>query len=372
VTLTPRHARSVSQPAGSGSPAVSIVIPCFNEADHIEECLRSILEQDPIDGGFEIIVADGMSTDGTRQILATLKSQMPLRIVDNPARIQAAGLNAAIAEAKGSIIIRMDAHTTYAQDYVRECVAVLVGSGADNVGGPAFTQSASYMQRAISAAYHSPFAVGGARFHDRTYEGYVDTVPYGCWRREIFERIGPFDEHLCRNEDDEFNLRLTRSGGKIWQSVRIKSWYSPRSSLIALFRQYLQYGYWKVGVIRKHRVPASWRHLVPGLFVLSLFLTPMILVWPSLWMLWGAIIGAYLTCTLLASILVAGKEDWALLPVLPAVFACYHVAYGSGFLHGVCDFVLLHRGPSTIYTQATRTTINNRQESSDHQTRETI
>jgi succinoglycan biosynthesis protein ExoA len=191
-------------------------------------------------------------------------------VIDNPGRIVSTGLNSAIKAARGEIVVRMDAHTEYAPDYVQQCVAVLQETGADNVGGPARTRAETYLEKAVAAAYHSRFAVGGARFHDVNYEGWVDTVTYGCWRREAFDRFGYFDEELVRNQDDEHNLRIIRDGGKIWQSPKIRSWYRPRGSLSALFKQYMQYGYWKVRVIQKHKLPASWRHLVPGAFVLAL------------------------------------------------------------------------------------------------------
>src|SRR5262249_25260654 len=125
-----------------------------------------------------------------------------------------------------------------------------------------------YVSRAIAAAFRSPFSAGGANSHDPRHEGPVDSVYLGCWRRDVFSRVGLFDEELVRNQDDEWNLRLIRSGGTIWQSPRIRSWYRPRASLAALFQQYRQYGYWKVRVIQKHRRPASPRHLVPVLFLL--------------------------------------------------------------------------------------------------------
>jgi len=337
---------------------ISIVLPCRNERDHIEACLRSIFVQDPPPGGFEILVADGMSTDGTRDILLRLtKHDSRMRVIDNPSGIVACGLNAAIREAQGMVIMRMDAHTDFATDYIRQCLNVLRETAADNVGGPARTKSTSVLQSAICAAYHSPFAVGGAKFHDVNYEGYVDTVTYGCWPREIFDRIGLFDEELVRNQDDEFNLRLTRAGGKIWQSPRIKSWYSPRGSLRALFQQYMQYGYWKVRVIQKHRLPASMRHLVPGCFVLSLIMLSLAsLFWtPAIWGLLG-LTAIYLTCNLTASLLTAAKSRWSLFPVLPFIFASYHFGYGYGFTRGVCDFVILRRGPNRAFTHLTRTT----------------
>jgi hypothetical protein len=234
---------------------------------------------------------------------------------------------------------------------------VLQETGADNIGGPARTKATGYVQSAICAAYHAPFAVGGARFHDIEYEGYVDTVPYGCWPREVFDRIGFFDEELVRNQDDEFNLRLRRAGGKIWQSPCIRSWYSPRASLRALFRQYMQYGYWKVRVIQKHKVPASIRHVAPGCFVLVLIeLALASLWWPLAFWSWLALVGTYATCNVAASFLTAARQGWELLLLLPLVFALYHFSYGYGFLCGVWDFVILRREPSRIYTMLTRTT----------------
>ena len=340
---------------------VSVVIPCRNEKDHIENCLRSILAQDGYGENFEVLVADGCSDDGTHEIVKEFASKHPqVRLVTNHGRIVSTGLNAAIQEASGKVIVRIDAHTEYAPDYIRQCVAVLRKTGADNVGGPAATTSGGYMQSAICAAYHSPFSVGGARFHNVNYEGYVDTVPYGCWRRETFERIGLFDEQLVRNQDDEFNLRLIRAGGKIWQSPLIKSWYKPRPSLVLLFNQYKQYGYWKVRVLQKHKIPASLRHLVPGAFVFALIvLTALFAFWSTAAMLWIGLIVTYLTCNLIASVMTARRTGWSLLFLLPVVFGCYHFAYGWGFLRGIVDFVILRNGPSLRYTRPTRSPIGN-------------
>jgi glycosyltransferase involved in cell wall biosynthesis len=337
-------------------PAVSVVIPCRNEKDHIAACVRSILTQEEPPGGFEVIVADGMSDDGTRAVLDRLAEEdQRLRIIDNPGRIVSTGLNAAIKVARGRIIIRMDAHSEYAPDYVCQCVAVLQEIGADNVGGPWVAEGKGLVSWAIAAAFQSPFAVGGARGHNPSYEGVVDTVYLGCWPREIFSQIGFFDEELVRNQDDEFNLRLKRAGRIIWQSPRIKSWYRPRGSLKTLWRQYVQYGYWKVRVIQKHKIPASVRHLVPGGFVLSLILLPILsLWWPlAIWM-WLGLVGLYGVCNIVASLLTAAHQGWILFPLLPLVFACYHFAYGYGFLRGVIDFVILRRGPRRAYTELSR------------------
>jgi uncharacterized protein YqgV (UPF0045/DUF77 family) len=279
-----------------------------------------------------------------------------VRVLDNPGRIVSTGLNAAIRAARGEVLVRMDAHTTYAPDYVRQCLAVLEESGADNVGGPMQTRAETYMERAIRAVFHSPFAVGGAGSHQPSYEGYVDTVIYGCWRKKAFETVGYFDEELVRNQDDEHNLRITRAGGKIYQSPRIRSWYHVRGSLTALFRQYMQYGYWKVPVIRKHKTPASIRHLVPGTFVGCVCLLLILgLFWsPALWGT-AALVLLYSTAVLAASLVIAARTQWRLLPVLPAVLGCFHIGYGYGFLRGVLDFVVFHRAPDTKFVQLTRT-----------------
>lgn len=348
---------------------VSVIVPCRDESATIEKCVRSILTQDGLARGDEIIFADGLSEDGTVEILGRVAKLDPrVKVISNRGQIVSTGLNAAIGSSRGNIIIRLDAHTEYASDYISRCRRALQETGADNVGGPARTKANTYVGKAIAAAYHSPFAVGGAKFHNVTYEGWADTVTYGCWHRSAFERFGYFDEELVRNQDDEHNLRITRGGGRIWQSPKIRSWYRPRGSLNALFRQYTQYGYWKVRVIQKHKLPASWRHLVPGAFVLALMLlfllSAICFPWPvksfahytgqlsafSLLLLCSI----YLLGVSIASVLTASKTEWKLLPVLPAVFCCYHFGYGWGFLRGVVDFMLLKRQAASAFKRLTR------------------
>jgi glycosyltransferase involved in cell wall biosynthesis len=340
----------------NAEPAVSIVVPCRNEADDIETALKSILAQEKPPGGFEVIVADGMSDDGTREILMRLLNEgSQVRIVDNPGGIVSTGLNGAIRLARGKVIIRMDSHTSYAPDYVRRCVEVLTETAADNVGGPWVARGTGRIGRAIAAGFQSSFAAGGARSHDPNYSGPVDTVYLGCWPREVFDRIGFFDEDLVRNQDDEFNLRLVRSGGKLWQSTKIQSWYHPRETLRRLFSQYVQYGYWKVRVIQKHTLPASLRHIIPASFILVLLVLPiMSLYWaPAFWM-WLGLLTLYLLFNIFASLLTAAYRDWGLFPILPAVFATFHFAYGWGFLRGFADFFVLRRQPTESYKELTR------------------
>lgn len=325
--------------------SISIVVPCRNEARGIAEALDSILAQDLSGFTWEVLIADGMSDDGTREILKRYTCAEPrIRVIDNPRRTVPAGLNAAIRGACGDVILRMDAHTSYAPDYVRRSVETLCQTGAANVGGPARTRSHGYWGGAIAAAYHSPLACGGARFHNPEYEGWADTVPYGCWRKATLMDLGLFDETLVRNQDDELNLRLWRAGMRVWQSPAIVSWYRPRGSLRQLFQQYFQYGFWKVAVIRKHRLPASWRHLVPAAFVLAVVLLPAVSL-----KLWAAMAACYLAVCAGAAVVAARRYGWRLLPALPLVFLVYHTAYGSGFLAG-----LTSAGPHPVFTKVTR------------------
>jgi len=337
-------------------PAVSVIIPCRNERNHIETVIRSILGQEPPPGGFEVIVADGMSDDGTREILKRLANENSrLLVIDNPQRIIPAGLNAAIRAARGEVIVRMDAHTEYAPDYVRQCFTVLHETGADNVGGPWVARGHGLISGAIAAAFQSPFSVGGARGHNPSYEGELDTVYLGCWRRDVFARIGLFDEELVRSEDDEFNLRLARAGGKIWQSPRIKSWYTPRDSLSLLFRQCVQDGYWKVRVLQKHTLPASIRHLVPGGFVIALILLPLSGVWwPIGTDCWFGLMGVYFASNTGAALLAAKARGWNFFPIIPAVFSCYHFGYGYGFLRGIVDLFVSKGKRNEKFTKLTR------------------
>jgi glycosyltransferase involved in cell wall biosynthesis len=347
-------------------PKITVIVPCRNEAAHIRHFLEGLLAQD-LDGfEWEAIVADGMSDDGTREILEEYARKEPrIRVIENRGRIVSTGLNEAIRAARGEIIVRMDVHTEYARDYVRRCVEVLEEIGADSVGGPWTAQADGCLARAIAVAFQCPFGAGTARSRRVSYEGPVDTVYLGCWRKSTFERVGLFDETLVRNQDDELNLRIVRAGGVVWQSPRIRSWYKPRGSLRALFRQYFQYGFWKVAVIRKHKLPASWRHLVPGLFVLANVALPGLWAVGRLagaaWLaeparaLWLAQAAAYGVACAAASILAARKQ-WRLLPLLPVVFATYHVSYGLGFLAGVGHFILRPqpRQPGKLFTALSR------------------
>lgn len=322
---------------------VSVVVPCRNEIRHIRAFLHSVFQQELGRIKMEVLIADGMSDDGTRLVLEEFSRRFAaLRVLDNPEQIVSTGLNRAIREAMGEIIIRMDAHSIYATDYVRSCVEVLRETNADNVGGPALTRADGYLAQSIAHAYHARFVSGGAKFHDPQGEGPADTVPYGCWRKSTLVRLGLFDEKLVRGQDDELNLRIVSSGGKVWQSPSIVSWYRPRANLIGLFWQYFQYGFWKVAVIRKHRKLAAWRNLVPSsclligaallLAVAGTSLCGLVRWRNALLADWLALAGLYLLASFAFAFSIAKRKGWIFLPTLPVVFATYHFSYALGFL----------------------------------------
>ena len=232
-----------------------------------------MLEQDYPSDRVEVIVADGQSTDDTCRRVRQLAAEYPqieVVCIDNPGRIVPTGFNAALEEARGDVIVRVDGHTLIAPDYVQQCVAALERTGADNVGGRMNAEGETCVGRAVAAATSSAFGVGNARFHYSESEEWVDTVYLGAWRREVFRSIGPFDEEQVRNQDDEFNYRLLSAGGRILLSPRIRSRYFNRATFKSVAKQYFQYGFWKVRVMQKHPTQMRPRQFVPALFVLTL------------------------------------------------------------------------------------------------------
>jgi succinoglycan biosynthesis protein ExoA len=296
----------------------------------------------------EVLIADGQSEDGSREMLAAWQGrEARLEVVDNPQRIVSTGLNRAIASAAGEIVVRMDVHTEYASDYVAQCVRVLHETGATCVGGPWRPEGSS----AIARAFESRFGSGGAASRRADYSGEVDTVYLGAWKRADLLRLGGFDEALVRNQDDELNLRIVRSGGRVWQSAAIRSRYTPRNSFAALFRQFYQYGYWKVPVIRKHRLPAAPRHLVPFAFVAVLAVLALAgLAWRPAWALLGGIAALYAVAALANAWAISPRQA----PGIACAFACMHGGYGLGFGRALLDAFVLRRGPGAAVTRLTR------------------
>jgi succinoglycan biosynthesis protein ExoA len=327
---------------GRELPIVSILMPVRNEAVFIGTSLGAVLAQDYPHDRLEVLVADGMSSDATRGTIAGVAACVPeisVKVLDNPRGIVATGLNEALRHAKGKVLVRVDGHTVIAADYVRECVEALERSDAANVGGGMVAVGQGTFGRAVALATSSRFGVGGARFHYSMEEEWVDTVYMGCWQRETFERIGGFDEELIRNQDDEFNYRLRARGGKILLSPRIKSLYFNRSTVRSLWRQYFQYGYWKVRVMQKHPRQMRWRQFAPPLLVAALLFglafSPFS-AWGWRWL--GAVAVSYALALALASFGAARRAEWNLAPLLAVAFVTLHLAYGSGFLVGLVRF----------------------------------
>jgi succinoglycan biosynthesis protein ExoA len=318
---------------------VTIVVACRNEIACIRAFVDALARLDRTNLSLDVIIADGMSIDGTRHVVDEFaRGHAWCAVIDNPEHIVSTGLNRAIRQARGEFIVRMDAHTIYEPGYVVRSVAVLESTGAANAGGPQRSRAKGYWPRAIHAGFHSPFATGGARFRDDSYCGPVDTVPYGCWRRDYLIAIGLFDETLVRNQDDELNLRIRLAGGAIWQDPSIVSWYSPRATLSGVFRQYFNYGFWRVAVLRKHPGQGALRHFVPAAALLAgicllLFDRPVLLL----------LAAVYLALSLAAALQAAHREGWALLPALPVAFAVYQSAYAAGFLCGLVYWTLSGR-----------------------------
>jgi succinoglycan biosynthesis protein ExoA len=337
---------------------VSIIVPCRNERGHIEAFLAALWRQQlPERLAMQVLVADGSSDDGTRVLLGAHALREPrLQVIDNPARITSAALNLAVAAAQGEVIVRMDVHTVYAEDYVARCVEVLEATGAACVGGAWKPVGSGWPQAAIARAFESGFGSGGAASRRASHEGPVDTVYLGCWRRAELLAIGGFDEALVRNQDDELNLRIVRAGGRVWQSPLIRSSYAPRASFAALFRQFFQYGYWKVAVIRKHRLPAAPRQLVPFALVLVLAgLGLAALRWPAAKWLIGLVLLVYGGAALQQAAVIAPpwRSPRDMLGIAWA-FVCMHLGYGLGFGRALIDTLLLRRGPGESATRLTR------------------
>ncbi len=255
-------------------PLVTIIVPCRNEGKWIAPCLDSILANDYPRERLEVLVVDGMSSDETRSVVERRAADQPcIRLLDNAKQITPAALNIGIAAARGAVIVRMDAHVDYPADYVSSLVRLLEEKGADNVGGVCRTLpgAETAIARAIAIGMSHPVGVGNSYFRiGAASERWVDTVPFGCYRKEVFDRIGLFDEELVRNQDDEFNLRLIRSGGRILLTPNVVCRYYARDSLRKLWRMYYQYGYFKPLVVRKVKGVMTLRQLGPPLFVLCL------------------------------------------------------------------------------------------------------
>ena len=322
---------------------LSVICPIYNEEKHIAACLDSILRQDFPKEELEVLMVDGMSSDRTREIVQQYTEQYPfIFLLDNPKRIVPTGLNIGIQVAQGEVIIRLDAHTIYPDNYFSVLVEKLFALNADNVGGLCRTLPAkdTSVCEAIAAALSSPFGMGDSHFRIGTNkEMQVDTVPFGCFRREVFDKIGYFDEELVRNQDDEFNGRIIKFGGHIYLIPSIVIDYYGRDSIGKVSKMFYQYGLFKPLVNKKLGNPATVRQFFPFFFVLGLIIGfPLCFVNLFFRILYIAVLALYIFLAAYFSIRqIKGLKRILLLMV---TFFAIHVSYGWGYLRGVIKIFL--------------------------------
>jgi succinoglycan biosynthesis protein ExoA len=319
-----------------GAPlrSISVIVPLRNERSNVDTFVSDLAAQD-FEGELEVLVADGASDDGGIERLraAAREAGLPLRVIDNPAGWVSPGLNACIREAHGDLIVRLDCHSRYPRDYLRRCAEVSEQTGAWNVGGRLVPTGTTPIERAVACAMDSPFGGIGWTRSSGGRRVDTDTVTFGAFRPEVFERVGFFDEALLRNQDDEFNMRLRAAGGRIVLDPTITVVYRPRGSFGGVWRQYFEYGLWKVPVMLKHRRIATVRGVVPLVFVLGTAallggalrsrLARRLLL--GEWLLYGA-----LGASFAAHGVRRRDEEWRLLPGVFAAFLAFHLGNGLG------------------------------------------
>ena len=327
---------------------ISVIIPVYNEVKYIDKCVQSIVDQDYPKDDMEVVFVDGMSADGTRERLVEWAQRYPwLRVIDNPQRIVPPAMNLGIRAAKGDIIIRLDAHAVFPTHYFSELVKYLNELHADNVGGGCRTLPAgpTPLCRSIAAVLSSPFGMGNSYFRigsDQIRK--VDTVPFGCFRRSLFDKIGYFDEELIRNQDDEFNGRIVKNGGSIYLLPHLVIDYFARDSVRKVWSMFYQYGLFKPLVNKKLGSPATVRQFFPMLFVLGLaigFLLTPISIW-IFWLYWLVVL-LYWVMAFAIGIQTARREQCPPMAVMmPYLFFVVHCAYGIGYLRGIIN-LLFHK-----------------------------
>jgi succinoglycan biosynthesis protein ExoA len=320
-------------------PKVSIIVPCYNEEATICHLLDSILAQTTPREQMEVVIADGLSVDATRTLITAFQQEHPdlsLKVVENKVRTIPSGLNLAIKNASGEMIVRLDAHSAPIPEYVARCVDALESGKGANVGGVWEIKpgAQTWVAESIAVAAAHPLGVGDAMYRLKAKAGAVDTVPFGSFRRSLIEKIGAFDETLLANEDYEFNTRVRQSGGVVWLEPSIRSVYFARSTFGALARQYWRYGFWKWRMLARYPSTLRWRQALPPLFVavlIGLGFLSACFVLARIFM--AAQIALYLTALISAGLISAvKKQKFTLIFGLPLAIVTMHVSWGSGFL----------------------------------------
>ncbi len=321
------------------NPSVSIIVPCYNEEKTIRHLLEAILGQTYPRESMELVISDGLSTDRTRAVIAAFQAEHPdltVRVTDNAARTIPSGLNQAIRESRGEIIVRLDAHSMPIPEYVERCVAAHESGKGDNIGGvwEICAGADTWAAKSISFAAAHPLGVGDAMYRLNAKAGAVDTVPFGSFRRSLIEKIGAFDETLLSNEDYEFNTRVRESGGVVWLDPSIRSVYFSRSTFGKLAAQYWRYGFWKFKMLQRYPHTLRWRQALPPVFVLSLFaLIVLSLPLPfARFLLAAQALGYFFVLGLAGLKLSFEKKTGFLLFGLPLAITVMHLSWGAGFL----------------------------------------
>jgi len=322
-----------------GNVKVSVVIPCRNEENHIGKCIQSIIDQSYGIDNIEALVCDGMSDDKTQDIIKEFNINYPqIKLVTNEKKVAPTAMNLGIKASEGDIIVIFGAHAYMDKDYIKLCVEKLNSADIACVGGRIINISENSMAKAISFSMGSPFGVGNALFRFSEKEQFVDTVAFGAYKKSIFDQIGYFDEELVRNQDDELNFRVIKSGNKMLLAPDIISHYYTRGTFGKLWTQYFQYGFWKVRVIQKHKKPAALRHLIPLLFVISIILGIVLSPFSKIvGYLFLTEILLYLSGAITFS-LKASKGKIKYVPEMIIAFLILHLSYGIGFLQGLIVF----------------------------------
>lgn len=320
-------------------PKVSIIVPCYNEQSTIRLLLEALCAQTFPRAEMEVVIADGMSTDGTRAAIAAFQSEFPeldLRVVDNIRRNIPSGLNRALEAARGEIIVRLDGHSRPYPDYIERCFEAHQADRGENIGGVWEIQpgAATWIAESIAAAAAHPLGVGDAMYRLAASAAEVDTVPFGSYRRTLVDRIGAYNESLLTNEDYEFNARIRKASGRVWLDPDIRSVYFARATLGELIRQYWRYGYWKWRMLRNFPGTVRWRQALPPVFVSSLMGLGLASFFvPVARLLLAAELIVYFSFLLFAGAYAALKHRKIfLLPGLPLAITAMHVSWGSGFL----------------------------------------
>jgi glycosyltransferase involved in cell wall biosynthesis len=328
---------------------VSIIIPCYNEEKTIGTVLDALANQSYPLERLEVLVIDGKSADCTCEKVIEFENCHPrlnVHLVQNPRRVIPVALNIGIAKCRGDFILRMDAHAVPAHDYVEKCVALLQADVADNVGGcwHIAISGKSARAQAIARAVGHPFGIGNALYRYAKRAAYVDTVPFGAFKRSTFNKYGLYDESLLVNEDYDLNYRIRRGGGKVYLSPDINSTYHARESLHALAKQYFRYGWWKIKMLRKYPEAIRWRQVVPPAFVAALigtgfgsFFTPVFTL-----LCLGLLSSYLLMCLIVTAHVIVRRKCSPLIGVwLPIVFIAIHLTWGSGFWASLLNELLM-------------------------------